>query len=346
MIYLGAKRTNIDSIAGIWKTELHDFLFKKREKERNKCKGLDGSKVDTYFKKMESDVDFYLANKVIDATDKTWISAELQYFKVNFEIIILADKNGLEKEKNLFVARAKGASDKAKACYQLLMEKLYDAFTQQTSGGGKTRSHQFFNRMKITTCPYCNMQYTFTLDCDKGKTAPEYDHFHDKSDYPVLAVSFYNLVPSCHVCNHIKGIKKTVTVNPYFAGFESRFVFVDDKDVSKVLTKAEVMKRGGGRMLLRKIDGKESNDDKGNIETFALNVLYAMHDKYISEIVEKVPMYDDIYSDLATTFQTKAKTAQEVYDFVWGKHLTEAEYEDRPLSKLTKDILDQLEIKR
>lgn len=346
MMFLGTKRANIDSIAGVWKSELYDFLFEERKEKRKKCRGLDGSRLDTYYEKMRSDVDYYFANKEIDAADEGWIKDELQYFKDNFEKIILADKNGLEREKNNFVTRAQGASDTAKVHYQHLMENLYGNFTQQTNDKGIQRSHKFFYDLKITTCPYCNMQYTFTLDCDNRKAAPEYDHFYDKSDYPVLAVSFYNLVPSCHVCNHIKGIKKTVTVNPYFAGFESRFVFVDDKDASKVLTKAEVMKRGGGRVLLRKPDGKESNDDKGNIETFALNELYAMQDKYISEIVEKVPMYDDIYSDLATTFQTKAKTAQEVYDFVWGKHLTEAEYEDRPLSNLTKDLLDQLEIKR
>ena len=33
-------------------------------------------------------------------------------------------------------------------------------------------------------------------------------------------------------------------------------------------------------------------------------------------------------------------------DIWWGQHLMEAEYEDRPLSKLTKDMLDLLGIRR
>ena len=34
------------------------------------------------------------------------------------------------------------------------------------------------------------------------------------------------------------------------------------------------------------------------------------------------------------------------FSAIWGRHLMDAEYEDRPLSKLTKDILDLLDIKR
>jgi len=45
-------------------------------------------------------------------------------------------------------------------------------------------------------------------------------------------------------------------------------------------------------------------------------------------------------------FQGTARLPQNVYDFVWGKYLEEAEYEDRPLSKLTKEILEQMGIKR
>lgn len=343
MIDLSAKRTNIVSIAGIWRKELHDYLFKMRT---DKCKAMEGHTVisshDTYFKKMKGVVDFKFSKAEINKAEKKWIKTELDYFKRNFNSIILAGETAMIAEKNNYNARCVGATDNAKGCYKDLMVGLYGSFTQQEDVNGVARSHRFFRKLKITTCPYCNRQYAVTLDCDNGKTAPEYDHFYYKSDYPVLAVSFYNLVPSCHTCNHIKGIKKTVTINPYFSGFESRFVFVDDNDDSKLLTPAEVMKRGGGKILLRRPDGTESATDKGNIETFALNEIYALHDQYVSDIVVKVQQYEGISKDLVSTFQTKAKTPQEVYDFVWGRHLVDAEYEDRPLSKLTKELLEQL----
>jgi hypothetical protein len=49
---------------------------------------------------------------------------------------------------------------------------------------------------------------------------------------------------------------------------------------------------------------------------------------------------------LVRSFQGAGYHPRQVYDFVWGKHLIDAEYEDRPLSKLTKDILEQLDIYR
>jgi len=347
MIYLGAKRPNIDSVAGLWKTELHVFLFGKR---KDLCLVKDGYKIvkkyDTYFKKMKGEVAFLLASKKLDVGDAGFVKAELDYFKDNFGTIVLAGEQELEDEKNAYVGRTKKVSDNAKKTYQKLMQNLYTAFTQDEDDTGIQRSHRFFKDLEIRTCPYCNRLYTFTLDSENGKTAPEYDHFYDKSDYPLLAVSFYNQVPSCPVCNHIKRVKKTATLNPFFHGFESVFTFVDDNDESKMLTKAEVMKKGGGKVRLRKPDGKESAADKGNIKTFSLNEIYDMHDDYVSDIVERVQAYEGISQDLVSTFQTKAKTPQEVYDFVWGKYLEVAQYENRPLSRLTKDLLEQLGIRR
>lgn len=346
MIYLGTSRVNIDSIAGVWKTELYDFLFKKRKSSC--CVVKDGyrmvSKHDTYFKKMKGEVKFLRSTNNISLRDAVQIIKELNYFKTRFATLIMGGEDTLKKEAQDYDCRMSTASESAKKNYQKLMIDLYTAFTHEENDKKTSRSHRFFKKLNIRTCPYCNRLYTFTLDSQSGKAAPQYDHFYDKSDYPLLAVSFYNLIPSCPVCNHIKRTKKTATINPYFQGFESRFLFVDDTDESRLLTKAEVMKRGGGKICLRKADGSESNADKGNISTFALNELYALHNDYVSDIVEKIQMYEGICGDLVSTFQTKAKSPQQVYDFVWGKYLDVAQYENRPLSKLTRDLLDQLGI--
>ena len=96
-----------------------------------------------------------------------------------------------------------------------------------------------------------------------------------------------------------------------------------------------------------KPDGTESLVDQGNIETFGLKGLYRMHSDYVKDIVEKVAAYDvNVQNALVGAFQGTARLPQNVYDFVWGKYLEEAEYERRPLSKLTKEILEQMGIKR
>ena len=67
----------------------------------------------------------------------------------------------------------------------------------------------------------------------------------------------------------------------------------------------------------------------------------------MADIVEKVAAYDStVQQTLVNVFQGPAYHPQMVYDFVWGKYLEEAEFDKRPLSKLTKEILEQMGIKR
>lgn len=73
--------------------------------------------------------------------------------------------------------------------------------------------------LQVTVCPYCNRHYTFTVD-STWKIRPQFDHFYPKSAYPYLALSFYNLIPCCPVCNHIKR-EKRIEQNPYISGFNN-----------------------------------------------------------------------------------------------------------------------------
>lgn len=122
------------------------------------------------------------------------------------------------------------------------------------------------------------------------------------------------------------------------------------KEKNEALTKAELLKGVGHQLALIKILSnkfQESNLDKGNIETFGLNNLYSMHDDYIKNIIEKVTAYNNTAQQaLVEAFQSAAYSPQQVFDFVWGKYLEISQYENQPLSKLTKDILEQLGIQR
>lgn len=74
--------------------------------------------------------------------------------------------------------------------------------------------------MDVPVCPYCNRQYTFTLA--SGKSRPQMDHYYPRDLYPYLAVSLYNLVPCCAVCNTAKGPLDTMKdpiLYPYDEGF-------------------------------------------------------------------------------------------------------------------------------
>jgi hypothetical protein len=85
-------------------------------------------------------------------------------------------------------------------------------------------------------CPYCNIDtieviiYSDTISNEEKKQALlDLDHFYPRSRFPFLALSFYNLVPSCSKCNsRMKGQKDfriATHINPYHLAFDDFFDF-------------------------------------------------------------------------------------------------------------------------
>ena len=328
MIYLGDCRDNIQVVAEQWRLRLYEFMFEKRKRKDGSAYGLCYcDRVIRRVKKSGSDD--------VDGFEK-----EIECFKTHFREIVLADEDGLKNWANEDVLK-NWPNKKVSMHMRSFMNNLYEAFTQKETNG-ISNAHYFFRELNIRTCPYCNRHYTFTLDDGFVKVSPEYDHFYDKSHYPLLAVSFYNLVPSCHTCNHVKGTK-TAKINPYFSGFKSKFELQDDTG-ERMSPDEIVNQKKVGKIGFGKVDNvSQAEAEQANIKTFGLQGLYEMHDDYINEIVEKVIAYNPtVRQTLVDAFQDQAYSPQQVYDFVWGKYLSEAQYEKKPLSKLTRDILEQL----
>ncbi len=80
--------------------------------------------------------------------------------------------------------------------------RLYKNFSNRKLG------KRWADTIGVRVCPYCNRSYVFTLD--NGEARPQYDHYFPKSSYPYLAISMYNLVPCCSICNSAKGSAEPV----------------------------------------------------------------------------------------------------------------------------------------
>lgn len=208
----------------------------------------------------------------------------------------------------------------------------------------------FSKILGITCCPYCNRNYTTSHDTTQpGRVTkkivfPEFDHFFPKSDYPILALSFYNLIPSCNVCNtHFKGSKDPIKYNlfhPYSKVKSTHFSFkFFAQNYASLIGKDLSIKLGFDYNETAAINSKL----KATISFFDIKAIYEKcHSDIIKDIIDKRIIYCDEYllrlqSDYKMDFN-------EAYRILFETHYDEKDLHKRPFSKLKKDIYHDLEI--
>jgi len=190
--------------------------------------------------------------------------------------------------------------------------------------------------LDIQTCTYCNRIYTKTVRNPHKITRPEFDHWFPKESYPLLALSFYNLIPSCHVCNSsVKG--NTVMslddyIHPYVDGnLQYSFSYKIDK-----YTKYKFK-------ISRAIGSKED----ATIKAFKLEEIYTTHQDEIEDLVRLRKLYSPRYLLQLRSLLSKVDQSismEELYRLAFGTHINEGDFHKRPLSKMKKDILKELNI--
>ncbi len=224
------------------------------------------------------------------------------------------------------------------ADYKFMITK-YDNFI--TKEKKEYKAYDLAKKLNVNVCPYCNINSTYTVIKEDNKkiTRPEFDHFYDKATNPILALSFYNLIPSCHTCNAtLKGsgeFSMKSHLNPYADSFD---------EVAKFQLKIESSK------FYHSIDGFEvklETEDKraeNNIKCFELDTLYQKHKDIILELIQKEAIYNESYLDeLLTKYEgTLFKNREDLQRLISGGYVSDDEIGKRPLSKLIKDISQEL----
>ena len=220
------------------------------------------------------------------------------------------------------------------------MKNEYKKFTIKTDNDTYD-AYTLAQALNVTVCPYCNRNYTFTVRSKNGSTRPQFDHFYDKATYPILALSFYNLIPSCPTCNSsIKGRKQfslTTHVHPYVEGFDDKTHFS-----LHVKNSSFYYNEKGFDLNLCSHNIKAQK----NIDDFALQEIYKNHKDIVLELIQKSVMYNESYIDeLMKNYEgTLFKNEEDLLRLIFGGYIADEDLGKKPLSKLTKDILEQLEI--
>lgn len=199
-------------------------------------------------------------------------------------------------------------------------------------------------KLNVTVCPYCNRNYTFTLKSKTGKTRPEYDHFYDKATYPYLSLSFYNLIPSCHICNsNLKGSKKFTFgshINPYYEEFGEKIKFIlfyENNQNKELSIKFKYDKD---------IDLKLKTKAQNNIKVFCLEELYKMHKDVYLDLYEKLQVYSKSYTDFIYKQYPSINsylTQNSIYNLFFSEYIN-GDIGKKSLGKMKKDICNQFGI--
>lgn len=97
-----------------------------------------------------------------------------------------------------------------------LLEKIFkfDNFSKRKA------AYKVLRIIDIAVCPYCNREYIMTIK--SGKVKAQLDHYYPKKKYPYLALSIFNLVPCCSICNTAKSNLDTVK-DPILYPYEDEF---------------------------------------------------------------------------------------------------------------------------
>lgn len=239
--------------------------------------------------------------------------------------------------------------DQLYTTYHDKVDKLRKLFNYTSwISGDSDYSYSLSGIKKTNACPYCNRQYTLTIEQQNEDgdvvahiAKPHFDHWYPKETFPLLALSFYNLVPSCSVCNSsikgnaVMGVAKYI--HPYSQrveyepSFKFRVLFHGERDFELYETKP--------------VDSREDN----MMNAFYLRDVYRYHkDLEVGDLVKLQRECSSRYLSklmgvIFRDLQPKM-SVMEVVRMVFGAEIDSTHINDRPMSKLKKDLLVQFRI--
>lgn len=220
-----------------------------------------------------------------------------------------------------------------------IIKKIFD-YNSFTTKKQEYNGYSLADNLQINTCPNCNRHYTITISSKKidGQlTRPDFDHYFPKSKYPLLSLSFYNLIPSCKICNStFKGNKETDIkqhIHPYVDNIINDFSF-DYKLSSKGLYKCESIS----------VEYKEPTTEdriKKTFEMFRIEETYNGHRFIVEQILQLKNSLNDDYLKILTqnTYENINWKPEDAYRIAFGVNYKDNELYEQPFSKLKKDIL-------
>jgi len=302
------------------------FLNSKKNKDQSYAKDFPFSKHNDTLKKIFKSSDNKLFEKIILADRdeiKKYISQYKDFLQTNgYEFKSIEKLQKENKRKKIFKDL-------------LALHNYYTSFS-------KIWNNQIVDAVDTRTCLYCNREYIINYTANsETKTTAELDHFYPRSLYPFLSISFFNLIPSCKTCNSkLKGDKDT---------FQEEILYPYEEnlnDNTKFRIKIENVDFLNDKTKFQLLIDEQNKKAKDSIELFKLKDLYSEHKDIVLEMIQKAEIYNESYIDeLFNRYEgTLFKNREDLMRLITCGYITNEEIHKRPLSKLIKDISEELDL--
>lgn len=263
------------------------------------------------------------------------------FWKININEILLAKENDLLELINTIENRLDKLSVKHK---ETIIKKIKNLFKYKDKYQNASLTPFFTENFNFRTCFYCNKDFITNFEADKEVSTFQLDHFYDKGTYPYLALSFYNLIPSCPTCNSskVKGSANTFENNciaPNSQNFDFhkkvKFkLFLDDSCKNLYIKSKDDID----------ITLKENYSDMYDkyIEIFKLNERYKAHKDIVFDMIQKAELYPE--SRLKELQDLTGIPFQQIKKDIFNLIDESEDLSKQPFSKLIVDMSKELGI--
>lgn len=272
-------------------------------------------------------------------------------------LLIAEPEELIQLNDNLMKALKKHYLKEEKLKKLLLKIFNYEGIFNDSS---KKRAFELSNNIGTQTCCYCNRQYIFTIEHkhliqeqqvkwtikgaknkDERIARPAFDHWFPKSEYPLLSLSLYNLIPSCHICNSSAKGSTPVNLTDYIHPYVHRPGHPDIK--FKVVPSVKP-----GMKWAIKIERPEGSAEDNTIKLFRLDDIYVLHDplevKDIMAFKDNYPegYITDLMNRLKAESISSSLTQKDIFRMLFGIEYDEDKVLLRPLGKMKRDLIEEL----
>lgn len=231
-----------------------------------------------------------------------------------------------------------------KAKYALL-KKLEDVFGYNVAlSQNKSRSYKLAAEANHNTCVYCNRQYAFNIVRGKGKNdgdriaRPALDHWFPKSLFPLMSLSYYNLIPSCTVCNSSAKLDSIWMLSTHIHPYLTKKAEPDFKFRYKAGLNST------WDIDFENLTGREKN----TVNDLCLREAYQAHSSLeVADLIEMATKNNGTYLkqvyDTILGLYASGTDKVKAYRLLFGSEMMPLAYKNRPMSKLKRDIIEQIE---